>query len=532
MRYLLILLFITSAFVTSARAQTTKPRLVVNIVVGQMRYDYLLRFGANFSETGFKKMINQGVSCDRARYNYLTTSTASGLATISTGANPSSHGVIGGRWFNYTTGDTVELVKDKTCYTVGSDELDAQVSPRNLIASTLGDGLKVVSPQSKTISIALDPASAVIIGGHTADAAYWVSPRDGSFVSSTYYTAKLPEWVTKFNSQHLGESYSTRRWVIAKNQAVYQNILRQDIAVENNNSLNFDFLTRQKYDFGRLKATPAGNTLIRDFVAQAVINEQLGGDEFCDLLNVVFDPMRYIGEKYGSMSMEVEDAYYCLDQEIGLLIEFLEAQIPKDQLLVVLTSDHGANDPVMESSRMPSGRFNAEQYAVLMNGFLGATLGSGERWVLDYSNNQIYLNRRLIFDKGLDLNEIQNKIAAFAIQFRGVAQAITSNSMLGSHFSGGIMGMAQNSFFPRHSGDVIINLLPGWSQLNDRLSDSGSPYNYDTQVPLIWYGGAIGTQNIARDVDMTDLAPTVAHIMGIAPPNAATGSPVIEIYAK
>lgn len=504
-----------------------KPRLVVNVVVGQMRYDYMLRFADNFSDKGFLRMIRDGVSCDRAMYNFLNTSTASGLTTIATGANPSTHGVIGSHWFNHTTSEKIDLTLDKSCYTVGSDELDIQISPANLIASTLGDQLKSISPKSKVISIAFSPLSATLIGGQTTDAAYWVNPRQGNWVTSTYYMPELPAWAQSFNKERYVDTYSSKEWVSMKLQDQYHNTNRV--------MMNFEptlQTTRKQYNYSNLCSSPWANYLIKDFAVQAIIYEDLGKDDHTDLLNIVFDPMRLIGEKYGTQSAEIEDAYYRLDEDLGALIDMLEERVGRDRLLVVVSSDHGAADPVVEGGRMPSGRFNAQQYTMLMNGFLGANLGNGEQWVLDFSNNQIYLNRPLIAKKGLNLADVQNKIADFAIQFRGVATAITSGSMTNSYFSGGVISKAQNSYFPGRSGDVILNLLPGWTVDNEKLSDSGSAYNYDTHVPLLWYGGIIGTQNIARDVDMTDLAPTIAHIIEIAPPNAASGKPIIEIYAK
>lgn len=510
----------------------SKPKLVVNLIVGQMRYDYLLRFRNNMSDKGFSLMISQGVSCDRAMYDYLTTTTPAGLATISTGTNPSTHGVSALHWFNYTTNEKVELIKDSQMKTIGSDDLDAQVSPTGLISSTLGDCLKSISPQSKVINVAFEPASAVIIGGHTADASYWVSPREGNMVTSSYYMAQLPGWVAKFNESKFAENYSSAKWTAMYPASKYNNIFKKDIEMEADSGLNFDFLTRKKYDYDRFAATPLANTLLKDFAIQTLIQESLGKDDFTDILNVVFDPMRLIGERYGTQSIEIEDAYYRFDADLAHLLEFLDTHVQKQDLLVVLCSDHGAVDPMIESSKVPSGRFNKTQFEMLMNGFIGGILGEAERWILDFNNNQVFLNRRLIYEKGLDLKDVQDKIAAFAIQFRGVAHAITSHSLVASHFSGGIMSKAQNSYYQRSSGDVIINFLPGWAEENPKMSDGGTSYNYDTHVPLLWYGGVVGTQNIARDVDMTDVAPTTAHIMEIAPPNSSTGKPIIEIYAK
>lgn len=536
-------IFFVSLLTTAAFAQTSpKPRLVVNIVVDGMRYDYLLKFGRNFSETGFKRLITEGSLCERAMYGYLSTNTASGLATIACGASPSSHGVIGSHWFNYTTGEKISLTLDKSVRTVGADELDAQVSPRAMIASTIGDCIKGISPTSKVISIAMDPTSAVISGGFSTDGAYWLSPRDGKMVSSTYYMQKLPDWVDKFNSTGLAESYSSARWTVYRPASSYYNVLRSDIATDSA-VLNFDFLTRKKYDYERLRNSPAGNSLLKDFALQAIINEDLGKDESTDYLSVVFDPARTTSERYGTTSMEVEDMYYRLDMEISAFVDFLLTGVGRENLLIVLTSSHGAADPVIESSRMPAGRFNAEQFSILINGFLSAQLASkippqkadevgDTRWVLDFANNQLYLNRKRIYQAGLSIAEVQGMVADFAIQFRGVAQAITASALQNNYFGEGIMACAQRSYFARHSGDVIVNLLPGWVVESDRVSDSGSPYIYDSHVPVIFFGGAISPDNISREVNIEDIAPTVAHIVGVAPPTAATGRPITEIYRK
>lgn len=510
-----------------------KPKLVVNIVVGQMRYDYLLRYANNLSENGFKILIKEGTACDRASYNFLGTSSPSGLATIASGSNPSTHGIIGTQWFNYTTAERMELLKDKTIKTIGADDYDNQVSPKSMYASTLGDQLKAISPFSKVVSVAFDAESAVLMGGHNADAAYWVNHRKGDFVTNSYYMATLPEWVVKYNDLKLAENYSNQQWRVCRNASDFQNIFRQDISVDTaSNFFSFDWVSRKKWDFERLKSSPFANTMVKDFAVQAIIYEGLGKDGNTDLLNVVFDGSRHVGEKYGTQSMEAEDCFYRLDNEIGALLDYLKAQFKKEDILVVVTSDHGASDMIRETSKNPSGLFNPEQFAILINGFVGAQLGGDKRWVLDFINNQIYLDRRLIYQSGKDLEDLQTKIAAFAIQFRGVSQAITSSALTKSQYSNGIMGKAQNSFFPRHSGDVVLSLLPGWIVDDGKMSNCGTSYNYDTHVPLIFWGAMVGTVDVSEEVDMTDVAPTIAHIMGIAPPNASTGKPIMQIYSK
>lgn len=531
-----LLLLVAAASVPAARAASAisrhKPRLVVNIVVSQMRYDYLLRFADNFGEKGFHTLVREGSLCKRAEYDYALTRTGSGLATISTGTNPSMHGVVGERWFNYTTGEAIDLAADKKAFTVGSDEYDGQFSPRGLIASAVGDQLKAISKDSKVVSVALDPVSAVVMGGHTADAVYWLNGKNGKWVTSNYYASVLPTWVEKFNDDGSVVGYSSQKWDISRPLRTYHNEEYTDIAVDSTKGISFDFLTRKKYDYARLCASPAGNTMVKDFAVQAIIYEGLGNDDSPDILNIVFDASRYIGEKYGTGSIELEDSYYRLDEDIAALLAFLDTQVGRDRLLVVLTSDHGASDPIRANSRVPAGLFDNGQFAAIISGFLGAQLGPGD-WLLKFENRQIYLNRNLLYLKGHKLEDIQNRVANFAIQFSGVSQAMTATALQNGHFSNGVLERMQNSYFPRNSGDVMINLMPGWIEYTEgRLSDSGSPYNYDTHVPLIWYGGVVGNTDVEHDVNMSDVAPTIADILGIAPPPAATGTPIPEILTK
>lgn len=532
----LSILLLAAASVPAARAASAisrhKPRLVVNIVVSQMRYDYLLRFADNFGEKGFHTLVREGSLCTRAAYDYALTRTGSGLATIVTGTDPAMHGVVGQRWFNYTTGEAIDLAADKKAFTVGSDEYDGQFSPRGLIASGVGDQLKATDKDSKVVSVALDPVSAVVMGGHSADAVYWLNGKNGKWVTSNYYVSALPKWVEKFNDDGSVVGYSNQKWDITRPLKSYHNEEYTDIVVDSTRGISFDFLTRKRYDYARLCASPAGNTLVKDFAVQAIIYEGLGNDDAPDILNIVFDASRHIGEKYGTGSIELEDSYYRLDEDIASLLAFLDTQVGRDRLLVVLTSDHGASDPIRADSRMPAGLFDNGQFAAIISGFLGAQLGPGD-WLLKFENRQVYLNRSLLYQKGHKLEEVQNQVANFAIQFSGVSQAVTATALQNGHFTSGVLGRMQNSYFPRNSGDVMINLMPGWIEYTDgRLSDSGSPYNYDTHVPLIWYGGVVGNTDVEHDVNMADVAPTMADILGIAPPPAATGTPIPEILVK
>ncbi len=530
MRKILLFIILLTATATASAQWGLKPRLVLNITVAGMPYEYLLKYAEGMSPDGIAKLISQGATCQEAKINYLGSTTPSGVATIATGTTPSGHGVMGDMWYDYTTNEQVWACYDKDVRTIGADELDAQVSPRGLVASTIGDCIKGVSPMSKVFSVGVTPTSAVIAGGYLCDGSYWVSPRDGKMVSSTYYNNRLPDWVESFNAKGLAEAYSTTKWSLSRDSKSYFNVLRSDIGS-----------SKGKYSYSRLMTTPAVNSLIKDFAVQTIIAENLGKDNSTDYLSVTFEGLLSTAAEYGSSSVECEDVFYRLDDEISTLLSFVETYVGKAQLLVVFSSAHGVSPTVSEGGAMPSGYFNSDQFSILMNGFLGAQLTStlsseqlgrikdeDARWVIDYVGNQLYLNRRKIYAAGLSLSEVQSMAAQFAIQFRGVASALTSSSLMGGEFSRGVMGMAHRSYFARHSGDLTLYLLPGWISTAGKKSDSGSPYIYDTHVPIVFWGGEVEQQVINEEVSLQDIAPTIAKILGVTTPNSTTGKSIIQ----
>ena len=529
------ILFIAVSIPLQAGAQESHPpKLVVNIVVSQMRYDYLTRFSHNFTEKGFRLMMDHGVNCTNARYDYMGNNTPAGLTTILSGTNPSGHGIVSDRWLNYTTNETVDVIADPNYYGLGTD---GQYAPTQLTASTIGDEIKRHSPESRVISIALEPRSSVVGGGLTANASYWFDAIRGNWSTSTYYMDRLPNWVDQINLERAVDSYNSREWVLhlLPSKYVYQE--RSEIASEADRkawifSLNRLFRRTENEGYFKLPITPMGVDMMFDFVKKTIVYENLGKDKNPDLLTVTIDPLRYITETYGTESMEAEDAVYRLDAGIGELIEFIGEQVGREHVLFLLTSDHGSSDTHREAGRSPGGLFNVLQFKMLINGFLNTQYGV-DNWVVDYSNYNLYLNHRIVFEKRLNLGEMQASAAAFALQFRGVAHAITGTALQNNHFSGGPLEKIQKGYYPKNSGDIIINLMPGWiEEAENKISLTGSMYEYDTHVPLLWYGAGLKREVIHTPVDITDVAPTLARILGVSRPNAATGQEIIPITGR
>ncbi|MCC8089318.1 MAG: alkaline phosphatase family protein [Rikenellaceae bacterium] len=527
-------LFLTliSSTVLAQNHNSQRPKLVVQIVVSQMKYDYLTVLRDNLSKDGFVRLMEDGVNCTNARYNYLNTTSPAGLATLTTGSNPNSHGIMSGEWIDYTTNSKINLLEDKKYYGVGSIEFDGQFSPEKLISGTVGDELKKSNKHSRVISIAFSPQSAIIAGGRYADAAYWFDPGKGSWATSTYYMTRLPNWIDRVNDRDYINGFNERNWSLSLNENNY--FFETEGDVINNGSRRFSLgnLFRRKRDYGNyetLTSTPIGIDMLMDMSRNMVIYENLGKDDNPDMLIITIDQTRDISESYGSESKEIEDAIYRVDYSLASFIDFLNIQVGQGNYLLIVTSDHGAGSPYSDTGRSSGGLFNVTQFKVIMNGFLNTQYGT-EEWIIDYDNKSLYFNRAKAFEKGINLEEMQSKAASFAMQFRGVAHAVTSTALQNGYYAGGTMGKIQSGFHPKYSGDVVINLMPGWIEEKEGvISASGSIYEYDSHVPLIWYGYTIDKETVNAPVDMIDIAPTLSRIMKINRPEIVSGTDIIPI---
>jgi predicted AlkP superfamily pyrophosphatase or phosphodiesterase len=517
-----------------------KPKLIVQIVISQMRYDYLQRYSSKFSDDGFMHLVNEGAFCRNARYNFLLTQSLPGIATVSTGAMPSVHGIVSNKWYSRISGQSVDAIADEKVTTVGGSYLNGKFSPRNLITSTLGDELRMVDPRSKVVGVSLDPASAIISSGHNANGVYWMDLERGKWISNSFYMDILPQWVDSLNAKGFADLYLNRDWNLsnplnsyfeADTSTIKQHQAKKRIADKLRRLVSGIILAKKPTrDYSLLLETPYGNNYVKDFAIAAIVGENLGKDDHTDLITITFTPTRFIGQKYGPHSIEMEDTYLRLDREMAHFISFLNTEIGKHNYLLVLTSDQGvaATPEHLEKSKIPGGYFDPRQATTLLGSYLNISYGTGN-WVLGYHEKQLFLNRRLIEDSNLNLSDVQERVANFMLQFTGVANAITAHNLQSSNFTSGIFEKFQNSFNQRRSGDVIINLEPGWVERNGNVTSANSPYSYDAHVPLIWYGWRMKRRQILNPVDMADIAPTLSTLIGISWPNGATGKPIKEI---
>ena len=538
--------FLTLCFYQNSTAQlnrsipSEKPKLIVQLVVSQMRFDYLNRYWDKFGNNGFKVLVNEGTYCRNARYNYLLTQAYPGLATIATGANPSVHGIISDKWFNRNTGNLVEATADEKVNTIGGSFFSGKHSAKNLVTSTFGDELKLTNANSKVISIAPDAGSAILLGGHSANGMYWFDTEKGLWVSSSYYTDALPAWLDTFNSKGFAKLYTEREWKAlqpiekyeeADTSAVKSAEKKKGLAEKLKGMMDGIIGKPQpKTDYKALLENPYGNLLTKDMAIAAIAGENLGADDNTDLLCITFSTNRFIGSKFGPHSIEMEDTYLRLDRELAHFFEFINSTVGKENCLFILTSDQGvASTPdYLEKSKIPGGYFDPKKAMILLGSYLNALYGQGN-WIMGYHDKQIYLNRKLIEDSNLNLADFQQKVAGFMLEFSGVANSTTAHNLQNGHFATGIMVKFQNSYNQRRSGDVIINLEPGWVERNGSITSANSPYDYDSHVPLIFYGWKAKRKSVLTPVYINDIAPTLSILLGITWPNGATGTPIKEM---
>jgi predicted AlkP superfamily pyrophosphatase or phosphodiesterase len=485
-------------------------------------------------------LINRGSYCENTSYNYLFSDIGIGSATIATGTNPSQHGIIARSWYNNLLDKIIDYVYDNKVNTVGGGFDAGKFSPLNLMTSTFCDEIKLSNNfRSKVIGISLEPAPAIFSTGHTADGAYWFDYKNGTFVSSTFYIDSLPQWVNEFNAKNFPSIYIENEWntilplneytaSLLDNNDYEIGLFGQKVFPYVLKDISKKFKKKDKYEI--LRYTPFGDNLAKDFAISAILNENLGQDEYTDVLSVTFTASEYIGNLYGPLSVEMEDLVLRLDREIAHLLDFIDQILGKENVLVVLTAEHGIRHlpEYLEDNKIPSGYFNSASNISLLKSYMNNIYGKGD-WIKQYYGQQIFLNRTLVEDAKLDLGAMQTNVANLMLQFSGVANTITATTLQSTDFTHGIFQTMQNGYNQKRSGDVILNFTAGWAELPIMEEDYAVPYGHDPRVPLIWYGWKIGRNSIRRPIDLVDIAPTICTLLEISYPNSASGSPILEI---
>ncbi|MGB5242093.1 MAG: alkaline phosphatase PafA [Lutimonas sp.] len=511
-----------------------RPNLVVGIVVDQMRYDYLTRFYDKYGDDGFKRLINSGFNCENAHFNYIPTYTAVGHSAVYTGSTPSVNGIIGNNWYDKQAKKSIYCVDDDTYQTVGGDS-GGNKSPVRLLTTTVTDELQLTQMnRGKVISISLKDRSAILPGGHTADAAYWFEDR---FITSTYYMNELPKWVESFNKKEYAQKYLKGKW-----DTMYP-IKQYTESLEDENDFEQPYVGMEKaifpYDLKSLhlqnggnnmiKATPFGNSILIDFAKEAIENEKLGRNEETDFLAISFSSPDYIGHQFGVDSKEIEDTYIRLDKELGDFIKFLDKQVGEKNYTLFLTADHAAVQvpSYLGTLKIPSGYINSVEFRQSVTDFCRTRFGS-DALIEDYSNFQLFLNKDELKRLKLDRNEVSRILVDYIIEFDWVFRVVDAHSLQNNMYKDRIMEFLKNGYNQKLSGDVLIIPNPATISHGRKGTTHGSGFTYDTHVPILFYGKGVKQGKSRRFIPIIDIAPTISNLLKISYPNGNEGNVIEE----
>ncbi len=513
-----------------------RPKLVVGIVVDQMRWDYLYRYYDRYAANGgFKRMLNQGFSCENTLIPYAPTVTAPGHTSIYTGTVPAIHGIAGNLWWDNEQQREVYCTEDKTVQTVGSTTAAGLQSPRNMLVTTICDELRMATNfQSKVIGIAIKDRGGILPAGHSANAAYWFDAATGNWITSTYYMTDLPQWAKDLNAKKLVDKYFEKGWSTLYPANTYLQSTADDKPYENK-ALGAGFPYDLKKFIGKnynvISTTPYGNTFTIDMAKAALEGEKLGADAITDFLAVSFSSPDYIGHGFGPNSIEQEDDFLRLDQDLGDFLTYLDTKIGQGQYTVFLSADHGvANVPeFMLENKLPGGRFTEATVVEQMNQKLKDKFGQGDI-VLLISNYQILLNNKQISDSKLNREEIIKWVISYLSKQNGIARVFELEKMMETPLPLKEKEMLINGYYPPRGGDIQIILQPGWIENYTNLTTTHGLWNpYDAHIPLLWYGWGINKGKTNRETYMTDIAPTVAALLRIQMPSGTIGKVISEV---
>ena len=540
-----IFLIILSLTFNSAFAQTPqinpinpdKPKLVVGIVVDQMRFDYLIRFWDKYENDGFKRLVNEGFNFKNNHFNYIPTYTAPGHASVYTGTTPQNHGIIGNGWYNKFEEKDVYCVEDSNYESIGTTSSAGKMSPHRMLSTTVADENRLFTQmKGKTIGIGLKDRSAILPAGHTANAAYWFHGMDeGKWISSSFYMNKLPQWVQDFNNSGKASSY-LKEWKTLGAIETYsesgpdQNNFERGFSGRTTFPYNLAELAPDNGQFELLKNTPFGNSITTDFAIAVLEAEKLGTDVFTDFLNISYSSTDYIGHNFGVNSKEVQDAYMRLDKDLAKLLKALDEKVGEGNYTLFLTSDHGGVDvpSYLQSVNIPAGYFEDKAFEDDLKEFVEEKFGNKDLIEM-VSNYQIFLNYETLSKEKIEASNVEDAIAHFVLQKPQINKVYTRTQLEANEFSSGISGLVQNGFNQRRSGDVIFVLKPAIISYSKTGSTHGSGFSYDTQAPLIFFGNGIQHGDTSKRSEIIDIAPTISTILGISFPSASSGNPLSEM---
>jgi predicted AlkP superfamily pyrophosphatase or phosphodiesterase len=538
--FTLILLFSNCKF---SETPVKKSKLVIGIVIDQMRYDYLTRFADRYGKDGFNRILKNGFSLENAHYNMIPTYTAVGHASIYAGTSPSNHGIISNNWYDKVLKKSIYCVDDANYKTIGNEGIVGQKSPHRLYTTTVADQLQLAqNMQGKTIGISIKDRAAILPVGHTANAAYWYDAGNkNQWITSSFYMEELPDWVKEFNSNNKADAYLNETWETLYDVETYTQSRADNNIYENNLNgqekpifpKDLKKLREQNDNFSLIKTIPAGNTYTLDFIKAAIKGEQLGKSEFTDFLAVSFSSTDYVGHRYGIASIETEDTYLRLDKDLGHFFNFLDTEVGKENYTLFLTADHAAVHvpSYLQSLKIPAHYLNTKKLKKFLSNITQKYFNSKEL-IENISNYQIFLNQEKIEALGFNKNTVAQRLADEVLSFDKIYKAVTARILQTTNFTEGIMHALQQGYNPKFSGDVLMIPYPATLNYSRKGTSHGSGYSYDTHVPLIFYGNGIKKGASKKTYKIIDIAPTISNLLKIEAPNGTSGKIIEEVLKK
>jgi predicted AlkP superfamily pyrophosphatase or phosphodiesterase len=519
-------------------AQTLpRPKLVVGIVVDQMRWDYLYRYYSRYGSGGFRRLLDDGFTCENTFINYLPAFTAPGHTTIFSGSVPAIDGIAGNDWIDQATGKSVYCTEDSTVQPVGGTSPAGNMSPRNLLATTITDELMLATNfQSRVVGISLKDRASILPAGHTPTGAFWFDDVKGCFSTSTWYMPSLPDWVEKFNAKdepsHLVENgwntlYPMDSYIASTtDNAPWEGLFKGETAPV----FPHDIARAYKEDHDNIRSSPFGNTLTLDFARAAVEGYSLGQRDATDFLTINCASTDYVGHKYGPNSIEVEDVYLRLDKDLAAFFSFLDSKVGKGNYLVFLTADHGASHSVnfLKTHQIPAGLTGMRNIVRGLNDTLN-TVFAVKDLVLSGANYYVNFNLAKIKQSALSLDSLKKVALAWLQQQPGLQYVIDMAAINQASLPQPLQEMVINGYNRKRSGQILLIPAPGWFDGSDKGTTHGVWNPQDTHIPLVFMGWGVRHGVLYRKVHMTDITPTVAALLHIQTPDGSIGEPIPEL---
>lgn len=534
--FVLLALLVTPAL----RAQTStlpRPKLVVGVMIDQMRWDYLYRFYDRYGTGGFRRILNEGFSCENTFIPYAQTLTAAGHTTVYTGTTPAIHGIVGNDWFDKSLNKSVYCTSDETVRTIGGSEKAEPQSPRNMWTSTICDELKLATNfQSKVVGVAIKDRGGILPAGHSADAAYWYDSKSGNWVTSTFYMNELPGWVNRFNDRKIVDSFYRLNWNTLYPLTSYRQsdgdamLYEGKFGHEKAPVFPHELASQAGKNFGTISGTPYGNSMTLAFAQQALEAEKMGADAITDFLAVSLSSTDYVGHQFGPNSIEVEDTYLRLDRDLAAFMQYLDAKVGKGQYLLFLSADHAAahNPRFMQEHRFPAHYIpgNEADLAKALKEKFGLS-----NLILDVANYQVYLNDRVIDSAGISKSDVKRFAIDRLNQQEGILVAFDNEHISEVNLPKEVRELFQKGFNYKRGGDIQIVIKPGnlYGSATSTGTTHGSWYPYDSHIPLLWMGWGVKKGKSNQTHYMIDIAPTIAALLRIQMPNGCIGQPIPEL---